>query len=702
MKKYKVSVIIPLHNTDPRMFTNCLKSLKDQEIGFDNIQVIVVMHNCNDETLDATRKIISSSENVILAELNNDVRSPSSPRNYGIGRATGEYLTFLDADDMFTPECLRLAYKYVTESKADICHFRKRIQLEEEGAITFNELVLWDNTRETIVVDKDNYDPEKLFVGAWGMSTARLYKRQLIEDNDLKFDETIRFAEDYHFVIGAYSKADRICLAPQLMGYIYFVNGGSLVQSTKISEELLLDYVSGFKKVFDKGIESGIWMNDTMGSLMLIILNWMKDCTDLSDEGRAKLKELMGPYIRSLKPIKPSKIYPNGKSYRINTFLNKYILREESNVETYIKRADQGPGKNCVDRQKDALFQILENGKLSDYGKRFGFDKLETIEEFEHKVPVSDFEFYYPMIELTCYMGEQEVFTDNEIIAYMLLERCDDHEKRLPVTYKGVVPYVKALRRSIGCGKVFLMSEALPFKASKLTMDYKYTNSCYGVMLREYMKEAEDMGSGYATFTTSKDALFPEDGMDMTVVRWVDALCDRDVDTIFAFDKNTLFLRIKELQSEWTNICNEIEKRDMNRAEELKAVFSLNESISLKQLMPSLEKIVCWNFAEKDISDFLKPWISEVNFSRGYFADEYGVLGIIDDAGVITLELSSVFYEFLSVTQKDIVYTVEKITEGEQYTLVISNLCGLYRYNTRRKVQCVSKDKQNACIRFTD
>ena len=702
MKEYQLSVIIPVHNTDLKLFSNCIDSLNNQEIGFENIEVIVVLHNCNKETVDGAKHLLTPFENVIIAELNNDSHSPSSPRNYGIEKATGDYITFLDSDDMLTPECLRLAYKYVTESESDICHFRKKIQLEQEGAITFNELVLWDNTKEKIIVDKQDLDPKKIYVGAWGMSTARLYKRQLIENNNLRFDETIKFAEDYHFVIGAYSQAERICLAPQLIGYIYYVNGGSLVQSTKISEELLLQYVSGFKKVFDKGIENGIWMNDTMGSLMLIILNWMKDCTDLSNEGRAKLKELMEPYIRRLTPIKPSKIYLNGKSDRINSFLKKYILREEPHVETYIKRADEGKGKTCLDRQKDALARILRNGVSSDFGKRYRFDSLETVEEFENTVPISGFDVYCPMIRLTRDMGEQKVFTDNEIISYVLMEECDDLEKCIPVTHKAIVPYIKAMRLSIGCNKVFLMSEALPFKASRLTMDHKFRNSYFGVMLKEYMKEGEEFGSGYAAFTTPMDYLFPKKRIDMTVMRWVYALCDREVNTVFAPDKDTLVLRIKELKANWKIICEEIEKRDTDKAAELKDVFSSNESVSLKKLIPSLHTIVCWNYTDNEVSEFLRPFIQDLEFKRGYLADEYGLYGQIDEEGLVTLDPDSLFYEFLpfNAQDNDIVYTVKDVMEGEQYTLLISSLSGLYRYETLGKVECVNRDDKKVHVRF--
>lgn len=689
MKNYELSVIIPLHNTDITMFSNCIASLKAQEIGFDKIETVVVMHNCDRETMEGVRKLLMGLKNVVLEELNNDIHSPSSPRNHGIDRATGDYITFLDADDRFTPECLRLSLFYIKESEADVCHFRKKLLLEEEGAVTYNELELWDQTQEMIVMERDSWDQRQLFSGVWGMSTGRLYRRKLLIENDLRFDESIKFAEDYHFVIGVYAAARRICLAPQLIGYVYYVNGGSLVQTTSVTEALMLDYVAGFKKVFDRGLEAGLWMNDTMGHLMLIILNWMRSCPDLTDEGRRKLKVLMGPYIRSLEAIPPSKLYSGGRNDRINTMLTRYILREEPHTETFIARGDEGAGRSLLDRQKDALARILENGMKSDYSRHYGFGEIATIEEYQRRVPGSDYETYLPMIRLTTDMGERGIFTDREIIAYAASEK---NGNRLPITHKAIVPYVNALRRSLGSSKTFLLSEALPFMPSRLTMDHKYTNSMFGVMLREYVAEAESFGSGYAEFTTPKEELFPETPRDMTVMRWVYALRKKDVEVIFSPAPEVLTLRLRELKNNWEGICREIEIDHGNRADAL-------PELSLKALMPSLKRIVCWNCTDQDLPEDVKRQLEGIEIIKKYDADEYALYGEIDDEGCISLDMDHVFYEFYK-DGEDAFHTVNGISEGEEYHVLLSNLCGLYRYDAGIFVKCVKVDHQQAVVKF--
>ena len=98
-KEYLVSIVTPFHNVDMRLFRKGYESLINQTIGFSNIQWIVVLHNTEPSICEAVHQLLDCHENVIVKELNNDVHTPSSPRNCGMKLATAPYLGFLDADD---------------------------------------------------------------------------------------------------------------------------------------------------------------------------------------------------------------------------------------------------------------------------------------------------------------------------------------------------------------------------------------------------------------------------------------------------------------------------------------------------------------------------------------------------------------------------------------------------------------------------
>ena len=106
MGEYIISVITPFHNVDYEMFNCCIHSMLKQTIGFEKIEWIIALHNCDKKHVDYVYKKLSKYKNVILKEVNNDSRTPSSPRNVGLDLATSEYVAFLDGDDKFREDAL--------------------------------------------------------------------------------------------------------------------------------------------------------------------------------------------------------------------------------------------------------------------------------------------------------------------------------------------------------------------------------------------------------------------------------------------------------------------------------------------------------------------------------------------------------------------------------------------------------------------
>ena len=138
---------------------------------------------------------------------------------------------FLDGDDKYTPECLKTALSHIKSTDSDVCLFRREVELEGDASMVLNEIVLWDRTRDEIVVNRDTWDDKKLFCSAWGMVTSRLCRMEFVREHGMRFDEELDFAEDFPFILTALWEAKNVCLLPQLIGYVYFVNSASMLQS---------------------------------------------------------------------------------------------------------------------------------------------------------------------------------------------------------------------------------------------------------------------------------------------------------------------------------------------------------------------------------------------------------------------------------------------------------------------------------------
>ena len=180
MKHYELSIVTPFHNVDRSMFENCVAGMRKQTYGYENIEWVVVLHNCGPEYLAFAHEMLDGDENVRLLELNNEIRSPSSPRNWGMKHATGTFLGFLDGDDSFTEECAATALDAIRRNDADICVFRREFELERQGMLVVTELVLWDQTQREILQEQGSFDNEKLFASNWGLVTSKLYRRAFL------------------------------------------------------------------------------------------------------------------------------------------------------------------------------------------------------------------------------------------------------------------------------------------------------------------------------------------------------------------------------------------------------------------------------------------------------------------------------------------------------------------------------------------
>lgn len=111
-----VSVVIPVHNAE-NFINDTVASIKAQT--YDNWEIILV----DDASEDRSRSIIEAlceSDNRIKSVFRDEKSGPAKARNAGTEIAEGRYLAFLDADDLWDPEKLRLQLEFM---KRNDCGF---------------------------------------------------------------------------------------------------------------------------------------------------------------------------------------------------------------------------------------------------------------------------------------------------------------------------------------------------------------------------------------------------------------------------------------------------------------------------------------------------------------------------------------------------------------------------------------------------
>lgn len=128
----KVSIIIPIFNTE-KYLTECLDSIYRQSVK--ELEIICVDDGSTDDTPKILERYSKADSRIrILTQENQGV---SVARNSGMAIATGEYIQFLDSDDMLEPWALEYAVQQMIEKELDVFYFDAQtifesVQLEEE------------------------------------------------------------------------------------------------------------------------------------------------------------------------------------------------------------------------------------------------------------------------------------------------------------------------------------------------------------------------------------------------------------------------------------------------------------------------------------------------------------------------------------------------------------------------------------------
>ncbi len=187
----KVSIIVPVYNVE-NYLAKCLDSLLNQT--HQNMEILVV----NDGSKDNSEQIIQEYAQKYpekIKPFNKENGGLSDARNFGIDRATGNYLGFVDSDDYVAPtmfeEMVNLAEKH--QSKMVICNIQK---VDQNGNVT-QKLTQIPNMAEKIDLDK-NFS---VFSDLSYFACNKLFKKELFSEK--------RFKKGAHF--------EDIQLIPQLL-----------------------------------------------------------------------------------------------------------------------------------------------------------------------------------------------------------------------------------------------------------------------------------------------------------------------------------------------------------------------------------------------------------------------------------------------------------------------------------------------------
>ncbi|UJF15262.1 glycosyltransferase [Jeotgalibaca sp. MA1X17-3] len=263
-----ISVIIPAYNLE-KQISNTLKSLINQTNN--NFEIIVIDDGSIDNTKEVALKTlqVSNVNNFLVITQNNG--GVSKARNVGLLKSKGEYIFFLDGDDYVSKDFIDTLYHYIDQSstRMDVLCWRYN-RINNTGKNTLNYfnshikepfIISGIKAIEKIALEKS--------LNVW--TGSAIYRKEILEKNEIKYTEGCKSGEDQEFSIKALAKSDNVLFINKTLSYYtsridsisnsYDINKFDAVSAMYRISEYLKKHGKGYNRVSyifgnDKLIES--------------------------------------------------------------------------------------------------------------------------------------------------------------------------------------------------------------------------------------------------------------------------------------------------------------------------------------------------------------------------------------------------------------------------------------------------------------
>lgn len=221
----KISVIIPCYNVE-KYINRCVASLVRQTIGVENLELIFVDDASTDGTLEQLYQWEAKYPESVMVVVCEENGRQGRARNIGLGYASADYISYVDADDWIEPEMLQMLYQAAMEQDVPVTACRMGRDLGDGKIVKSYDLC--HNKDELICITslQERHDFLELSIGP---VVAKLYLKSFLLDNHLFFPEQTAYEDNYVIGLLAFCLPSIYVIDQEY--YHYFANSASTVTS---------------------------------------------------------------------------------------------------------------------------------------------------------------------------------------------------------------------------------------------------------------------------------------------------------------------------------------------------------------------------------------------------------------------------------------------------------------------------------------
>lgn len=329
-----VSIILPVYNAEQNIIQT-IKSILSQSIS--SWELIII----NDGSTDRTLNLINQFDDSRIRVINQANSGRSQARNKGIASSKGEWIFFVDADDILPSDSLEVltqqsqnadviigGYSSITttaqynllSSNYKTPNSYYLIEASDQPGINLTKMIL-NAERYSSIVNLPKYNTKSNIRSIWG----KLYKTSLIKNNGHKFYENLKFGEDVIFNSLVYSDAKVI----RIISYCSYFYNETQQGTTRQYKDSDSNHIIEFADVANTVISNQITENrfDKIDVNQFIFAEFMRfffRAAHYSDNFKIAARTLNETF--NYEPIKKASTTYSSSNILVNTYYHFLIV----------------------------------------------------------------------------------------------------------------------------------------------------------------------------------------------------------------------------------------------------------------------------------------------------------------------------------------------------------------------------------------
>ncbi|MBR6368929.1 MAG: GH3 auxin-responsive promoter family protein [Bacteroidaceae bacterium] len=341
------------------------------------------------------------------------------------------------------------------------------------------------------------------------------------------------------------------------------------------------------------------------------------------------------------------------------------------------QRALEKLDKHSIELQNHVIQYLIKRGADTEWGKKYNFDKINNYEDFSRQVPVTNYEDLKGYIDRMRH-GEKNILWPGQVKWYAKSSgTTNDKSKFIPVSKDGLQSIHYLGGKDCICYHLNLHKKSRIFDGKNLILggshqpNYNVANSLVGDLSAILLENLSPMINAVRT-PSKKTALLAD--FEKKRDRIAHESIKHNVVTLSGVPSWMMSVLKRVLEVSGKNDIHEVWP-------ELEVFWHGGVAFTpyreqYKQLIPS------------DIMNYMETY----NASEGFF----GIQNDPNDPSLMLMTDYGMFYEFIPVSEVDsenpTVVPLEGVEVGKNYAMVISNVCGLWRYLIGDTVRFTSKE----------